>query len=553
MKNVKQIRESYDLITEKEEAEDRKLATLVRAGLYDAKKLPALKKALEKSADKMTGQEKRMLLNLLDSLINQVVGSDQVFRKVKQNVQHISEAKEDHLSKFDPRFKAGYPTDKDIPTVLILKRKAIRVYPDNQKVALYYSQALDKYVTIPFSDIQTSINEAKVKTPEEKAREKEEKERQEIIDKHSTFSKSLKTSFNKVRGNLSTRIGGSLGSALYYAKKRRQAMEKAAVEKAKETPKAEPKAKETPKAESKAKETPKAKAKVKVKPKTEEKPKISMRSPEATVANANRIKKKNKDVEFMPKSIERMSKAKTKLEENFKTRVQQLREERQQVDELAPLVGAAVVGAVRAAPYVARGAMYLARSRAGQAAISGAASLGKKGLDKVKDLGRWAVNKWKNRKKDRNKDRKKDRDLDLDVNVNNDSDLGGNVPGSNAPNYVLPSSKRDYAFKHGATGESSWKNRADTGETQRRRDIQLNRKFQQSESVILVLKNMLDNNITEQTLSINEQEININNTVAKKIMHVYESVNATNKKKMEKMLNESAESFTKVLTFAIRQ
>ena len=58
MKNIKQIREQFDLITEKEEKEDRKLSALVRAGLYDAKKLPALKKALEKSADKITSQEK---------------------------------------------------------------------------------------------------------------------------------------------------------------------------------------------------------------------------------------------------------------------------------------------------------------------------------------------------------------------------------------------------------------------------------------------------------------------------------------------------------------
>ena len=64
MKSTKQIREQFDLITEKEEKEGQKLSALVRAGLYDAKKLPALKKALEKSADKMTSQEKRMLLNL---------------------------------------------------------------------------------------------------------------------------------------------------------------------------------------------------------------------------------------------------------------------------------------------------------------------------------------------------------------------------------------------------------------------------------------------------------------------------------------------------------
>ncbi len=549
MKNVKQIRESYDLITEKEEAEDRKLATLVRAGLYDAKKLPALKKALEKSADKMTGQEKRMLLNLLDSLINQVVGSDQVFRKVKQNVQHINEAKEDHLSKFDPRFKAGYPTDKDIPTVLILKRKAIRVYPDNQKVALYYSQALDKYVTIPFSDIQTGINEEKKDDNKDK-RTPEEKERDELLKgKRSTNWKTIKSSYSSIRkssGSRAVAVGGALGSALYYAKKRKQAMEKAAAEKAKETPKPEPKAK--PKAKETPKPEPKAKPKAKEKPKAETKATISVRSPEAAVANANRIKKKNKDVEFMPKSIEHMSKAKTKVEENFKARVQQLREERQQVDEIAPLVGAAVVGAARAAPYIARGVMSLARSRAGQAAISGAASLGKKGLDKAKGLGRWAVNKWKNRKKRS--------DIDIDVNTSSDNkenNASASGSGSGGPNYVLPTSKREYGFKHGTSGESSWKNRADTGETQRKRDQQLSRKFQQNESVIPVLKNMLDNNITEQTLSINKQEININNTVAKKIMNVYESVNSTNKKKMEKMLNESAESFTKVLTFAIRQ
>lgn len=38
----------------------------------------------------------------------------------------------------------------DLPAVLLLKRKSIRVFPDNQKVAMYYSEKLKKYVTIPF-------------------------------------------------------------------------------------------------------------------------------------------------------------------------------------------------------------------------------------------------------------------------------------------------------------------------------------------------------------------------------------------------------------------
>ena len=45
MKNIKQIREHKVILAEREEAEDRKLSSLVRAGLFDSKKLPALKRA----------------------------------------------------------------------------------------------------------------------------------------------------------------------------------------------------------------------------------------------------------------------------------------------------------------------------------------------------------------------------------------------------------------------------------------------------------------------------------------------------------------------------
>ena len=74
-----------------------------------------------------------------------------------------------------------------------------------------------------------------------------------------------------------------------------------------------------------------------------------------------------------------------------------------------------------------------------------------------------------------------------------------------------------------------------------------------NESVINTIKNMVTNNIQETKLSFNEQEITINNTVAKKLLTVYESINRTNKKKMEQMLNEDATSFNKVLMFAVRQ
>jgi hypothetical protein len=41
------------------------------------------------------------------------------------------------------------------PFVLILKRKAIRYYPNDTRVALYHNQKLDKYFSIPYG---TGVN-----------------------------------------------------------------------------------------------------------------------------------------------------------------------------------------------------------------------------------------------------------------------------------------------------------------------------------------------------------------------------------------------------------
>ena len=165
MKKIEQIRENYDLITEKDDSDTRKLTSLVRAGLFDQKKLPMLKRALEKDPSKMTMAERKALLELLDSLMSQVLHSQSVYSKVKQNVgSDMNEAVKDRYG-VDPRFgNSAAVSERDMPTIIILKRKSIRVYPDNQKVGLYYSQYLDRYVAIPFGMSKkngtfTAINE----------------------------------------------------------------------------------------------------------------------------------------------------------------------------------------------------------------------------------------------------------------------------------------------------------------------------------------------------------------------------------------------------------
>lgn len=42
------------------------------------------------------------------------------------------------------------PHASDPPAVLVMKRKSIRQFPNNQKVAMYYIDKLDKYIMVPY-------------------------------------------------------------------------------------------------------------------------------------------------------------------------------------------------------------------------------------------------------------------------------------------------------------------------------------------------------------------------------------------------------------------
>jgi hypothetical protein len=144
MKNIKQIREEKELLEERDDSEDRKIATLVRAGLLDAKKLPLLKRAMDKDNTKITPVERRVLLDLLDNLLNQVTHNKGVFMKVRQSLSTKEESlQEDKESRI-------------IPNILVLQRKSVRQFQDGL-VGLYYARKLDKYVSIPFFEPSKAI------------------------------------------------------------------------------------------------------------------------------------------------------------------------------------------------------------------------------------------------------------------------------------------------------------------------------------------------------------------------------------------------------------
>jgi hypothetical protein len=143
MKTLRQIREEIEV----NEAEDKKLTTLIRAGLFDIHKLPLLKRALSKDNTKMSAAERNSLLDLLDTLIAHVTGDQAIFQKVRGNLQ-----RED--------VNEVYEVAGELPMILILKRRSIRSFPDGQRVALYWADKLKTFISVPYSSVGVGYSPA---------------------------------------------------------------------------------------------------------------------------------------------------------------------------------------------------------------------------------------------------------------------------------------------------------------------------------------------------------------------------------------------------------
>ena len=58
--------------------------------------------------------------------------------------------------------KTSKSHELDPPAVLIMRRKSVRQFPNGQRVALYYVDKINKYVTVPYEDMQWSATEETV-------------------------------------------------------------------------------------------------------------------------------------------------------------------------------------------------------------------------------------------------------------------------------------------------------------------------------------------------------------------------------------------------------
>ncbi|MFM1969669.1 MAG: hypothetical protein RL152_1046 [Bacteroidota bacterium] len=444
----------------------------------------------------------------------------------------------DHLSKFDKRSPAGFPSDKEIPVVLVLKRKAIRVYPDNQKVALYYSQALDKYVSVPFgpgSDLGPQLNESRRNKRDDDSEKTYKALAKDYPEIAKLYSKAKETqparrAMRRVVGKLTPK------EILALPKNERDAAYRVAQERLG----------------------------------TADISKLSKLGKQHNLAIrkfiADRRKDKSTEPIKQPDPTEAMKNIKPKtVSESFRNRVSVLREEQQLDEWVVPALTAAgrfIAGtaAGTAAIEAGKAGMNWASKKVAEYAAKRAAKKAAKDADWVKAM------RGKGNRKGRGKGKgEKGSKLDKAADA---ATIASALAGGVSAGKEIATSAADAATKagekYGGGREATFGNiepkisgpERTTTDWHRLSPVDktfIKMREETFNSNLDAIRYIVENDIKYHELTFGDKTVSLNNSIAKKVLNLYESLNKQNKKKIKSMLNEDVSSFRKVINFAIRQ
>jgi hypothetical protein len=169
-------------LVEEEKSDYSKFDVLVRAGLANKAQMQRIHRILDKMQEdrpNFNNADKQIIQNLFNKMVDLVSNNKQIFQQTRRAVREeleegivdTSDYKVDsagrkykaHRTKVgDTAPQVGDDPDaikeeaiqldenKEPPFVLVLKRKAIRVYPDGTKIALYYNDKLKRIFTVPY-------------------------------------------------------------------------------------------------------------------------------------------------------------------------------------------------------------------------------------------------------------------------------------------------------------------------------------------------------------------------------------------------------------------
>jgi hypothetical protein len=134
-------------IVEEEKSDYSKLDALVRAGLANKAQLQRIHKIMDKMSEErpvFNNADREIMRNLFNRMADLITSNKQIYTKARQAVrEELEEARTDSVG-------SAYPLMPDPPAVLVIKRKAVRLYPDGTRIAMYWSDKLKRVFSLPY-------------------------------------------------------------------------------------------------------------------------------------------------------------------------------------------------------------------------------------------------------------------------------------------------------------------------------------------------------------------------------------------------------------------
>jgi len=177
-------------IVEEEKSDYSKLDALVRAGLANKAQLQRIHKIMDKMSEErpvFNNADREIMRNLFNRMADLITSNKQIYIKARQAVREdlnegmitTADFKTDIEGKKHRRSRlkigdvgydmkeartdsvgSAYPVVPDPPVVLVIKRKAVRLYPDGTRIAMYWSDKLKRVFSLPYGPAVDAVVQA---------------------------------------------------------------------------------------------------------------------------------------------------------------------------------------------------------------------------------------------------------------------------------------------------------------------------------------------------------------------------------------------------------
>jgi hypothetical protein len=190
MKSLSKFKQEPTVVLEEEKPDYSKFDMLVRAGLANKSQIQRLHKILDKMQEDrpvFNNVDRQIMQNLFNKMVDLLANNKQIFQQTRRVVREDEELNEGVKATSDFKIVTdaegntrkvrahrviltkNAPEVSDVenfkeeieqldenlrfvpPPVLVLRRKEIRMFSNETRIALYYNDKIKKYFTVPYS------------------------------------------------------------------------------------------------------------------------------------------------------------------------------------------------------------------------------------------------------------------------------------------------------------------------------------------------------------------------------------------------------------------